>query len=196
MAEKNRDMMMEFNETFLPGCYEIQPNVFIDKRGRFVKTFHQEIFAEHGLHTEYAEAFYSVSKRHVLRGLHFQVPPYEQAKVVYCLVGKILDAVVDLRNGSPTYGRHVTLELSANQANMVYIPVGMAHGFYTLSDTALMVYNVTSVYSPEHDTGILWNSGGIRWPDNEPIVSDKDAKLLPLANFRSPFRYRGESHDG
>jgi dTDP-4-dehydrorhamnose 3,5-epimerase len=188
--------MMEFKETLLPGCYEIQPTVFIDKRGKFVKIFHQEIFAEYGLHTEYAEAFYSISKRRVLRGLHFQVPPYEQAKVVYCLAGKILDAVVDLRIGSPTYGQQVTFELNANQANMVYIPVGMAHGFYTLSDTALMVYNVTSVYSPEHDTGILWSSVEICWPDNEPIVSDRDAKFLPFASFLSPFHYQGVSHDG
>ena len=181
---------MEIRELKLPDCFEIRPTVFNDGRGSFVKTFHREIFAEHGLAVDFAEEYYSVSHSRVLRGLHFQTPPFEHAKLIYCVLGRVLDAVVDLRVGSPTYGRYTTLEMNADQANMVYIPDGMAHGFYVLSKEAILVYNVTSTHSPECDTGIHWNSVGIPWPDDQPIVSARDSNFEYLATFRSPFRYR------
>lgn len=187
---------MNIQPASLPGCYEIHPNVFSDTRGRFVKIFHKEVFAEHKLVTNFAEEYYSVSHQGVLRGMHFQTPPQDHTKLVYCVAGKVIDVVVDLRVGSPTYNKFASFELSDQKANLIYIPPGLAHGFYVLSETAVLIYKVTTVYSPEHDNGILWNSVGIPWPDAEPIVSERDNKFVPLADFLSPFRYREEATNG
>ncbi|RJX16993.1 MAG: dTDP-4-dehydrorhamnose 3,5-epimerase [Desulforudis sp.] len=180
---------MKFIPSFIPGCFEIQPTVLEDQRGLFVKTFHEQIFAQYGLETHFAEEYYSKSYQGVLRGLHFQVPPHDHAKLVYCLVGQVKDVVVDLRLGSPTYGKFASFILSAEKASMVYIPRGLAHGFYTLSDSATMVYKVTSVYSPPHDTGIRWDSVGIDWPSDNPIISERDRQFETFAAFNSPFRF-------
>lgn len=173
----------------LPGCVEIEIDSFEDQRGWFVKVFRHDLFEQLGLRTDFREQYCSLSRRGVLRGLHFQVPPMEHAKLVYCIEGRVFDAVVDLRRESPTYGRHATLELSREAGNLVYIPSGFAHGFYVLSERALLIYNVTSVYSSQHDRGILWNSAGIAWPDNSPIVSQRDAAHPTLNEFESPFTY-------
>lgn len=175
--------------TTIAGCYEIQPRILADARGAFVKTFHAEWFAELGLATHWAEQYYSVSQKGVLRGLHFQTPPHDHAKLVYCIAGEVLDVAVDLRKGSPTYGQHVALTLSATQGNMIYLAPGLAHGFYTLSDSATLVYNVTTVYTPSHDSGIRWDSVGIAWPDGEPRISERDQAFSLLADFVSPFTY-------
>ena len=180
---------MRLTEIALPGCYEIQTNPLEDLRGRFVKVFHKEIFANLGLEINFAEEYCSVSYHRVLRGLHFQVPPHEHLKLVYCVEGRVLDVVVDLRVGSPQYGKFATIELSAQKGNMLYIAPGLAHGFYVLTDKAIMIYKVTSVYSAEHDTGILWNSAGIPWPDPQPIISPRDRGFVTLSEFLSPFRY-------
>src|SRR5208283_2293985 len=145
---------MERMATAIGGCFEIIPRVFADDRGRFVKTFQREVFQAWGLAAEFVEQFYSVSKKGVLRGMHFQLPPHDHVKLVACLAGRVLDAVVDLRRESATYGRHALVELTAEKANMLYVPVGLAHGFYTLSDSALVLYNTTHVYAPGHDTRI------------------------------------------
>lgn len=158
-----------------------------DARGRFVKVFHRQAFAAAGLNTEYPEEFYSVSHRGVIRGLHFQSPPMDHVKLVYCVAGEVQDAVLDLRQGSPTYGCHALIELSAQVGNMVYIPKGLAHGFCTLSETATLVYKVSSAYSPEHDCGVLWNSAGIPWSVTDPILSDRDRAHPPFRAFVSPF---------
>ena len=120
---------MQISETNIHGCYEITPSVFKDERGSFVKTFHQDIFSSHKLETKFAEEYYSVSDRNVLRGLHFQLPPQEHTKIAYCVQGQVIDAVVDLRVGSSTYGKFETFDLSAQKANLIYIPPGLAHGF-------------------------------------------------------------------
>jgi len=182
-------MSLDLRQTGIAGCCEIYPRIFQDERGLFVKTFHQDFFAVHGLATCYAEEYYSFSRRGVLRGLHFQRPPREHAKLVYCVAGEVLDAVVDLRVGSPTYSRYETVVLSAQKANMLYIPPGLAHGFYVTSESATMMYKVTTVYSPEHDSGILWDSVGIPWPDPCPVISDRDRGLLPFSAFASPFSH-------
>lgn len=187
---------MNIQPTSLPGCYEIQPSVFNDIRGKFVKTFQKEIFAQSKLETNFAEEYYSVSHQRVLRGLHFQAPPYEHTKLVYCVMGKVMDVVVDLRVGSPTYGQFATLEVSAQKANVIYIPPGLAHGFYVLSDSAVLIYKVTTVYSPKHDSGIHWNSVKIPWPNTQPIVSPRDSELVAFADFLSPFRYTEEATHG
>ena len=180
---------MRIEKTSIPGCFELFPSVLKDERGHFVKTFHHDVFAGHGLATNYAEEYYTYSHRGVLRGLHFQVPPREHVKLVTCVVGTVVDAVVDLRVGSPMYGRHLTFELSAEKANMLYLPAGLAHGFYVQSANALLLYKVTSVYAPEQDAGLLWNSAGIPWPSDSPIISKRDGTFPRLVDFQSPFVY-------
>lgn len=185
------DGLFELVATGLPGCFEIRPRMFDDDRGRFVKVFRRDVFAAAGLATDFAEEFYSVSRRGVIRGLHFQLPPMDHAKLVYCVAGRVQDAVVDLRVGSPTHGGHGVVELSADAGNMLYIPRGLAHGFCALSETAILVYKVTSVYSPEHDAGIRWDSAGIPWAVDVPILSARDYRHPKLADFVSPFIYQG-----
>jgi dTDP-4-dehydrorhamnose 3,5-epimerase len=179
--------MLTFRKTSLPGCLEIQPSVLRDQRGVFVKTFHWDLFEAQGINTDWREEYYSVSKKGVLRGLHFQTPPYDHEKLVYCTAGEVLDAVVDLRSRSSTYGRYAMFHLKAEVANMVYIPKGFAHGFYTLTETATMMYKVSTVYAPDHDGGILWNSANITWPDSTPILSARDQSFPLLQNFSNPF---------
>ncbi|MDD2853936.1 MAG: dTDP-4-dehydrorhamnose 3,5-epimerase [Desulfuromonadaceae bacterium] len=183
---------MLVNETGIAGCFEIIPRLFRDDRGSFVKTFHSGSFGEQGLVTSFAEEFYSWSKRGVLRGLHFQTPPSDHTKVVTCLSGEVLDAVVDLRTGSPTFGEHRLFNLRAAKATILYIPSGLAHGFMALSEEALMYYQVTTVHDPAADHGIRWDSAGIPWPLDNPLVSPRDAAFPTLKDFVSPFYFREE----
>jgi len=181
--------MITLIESKLAGCYEIQPQIFKDNRGMFIKTFHEDVFKQFALRTDFVEEYYSVSKKNVLRGLHFQTPPAAHTKLVYCTQGMVLDAVVDLRKGSSTYGEFMLFQLSAGKANMVYIPEGFAHGFFVISDSATMMYKVTSVYSPEHDQGIRWDSVGIDWGNRQPIMSNRDQQFPQLQQFLSPFQF-------
>ena len=141
------------------------------------------------MRTDFAEEYYSLSHHGVLRGLHFQTPPMDHAKLVYCADGEVLDAVVDLRRGSPTYGEYQTFIMSSEAGNILYIPSGFAHGFYVTGPSALMIYKVTAVYVAENDSGIRWNSTGIPWPDENPVLSGRDRTLPPLADFSSPFDF-------
>ena len=180
---------MKFIETKIPGCFEIIPLMHKDIRGLFVKTFHKEVFQKYQLNTQWEEDFFSVSRKGVLRGLHFQLPPKNHAKLVYCLAGEAIDAVVDLRKGSPTFGCNITLTLSAKKANMLYVPSGLAHGFYSLSDHLIMMYKTSTAYSPPHDTGILWCSAGIQWPTQNPILSPRDSGFIRFESFNTPFNF-------
>lgn len=181
--------MFELKPTQLTGCYELQPKVFEDTRGRFVKVFHAQGFKAHGLESNFVEEYYSVSNNNVVRGMHFQLPPMDHVKVVYCVQGAVLDVVTDLRVGSPSYGRSTVIELNSVKANSIYIPKGMAHGFCSLCDNSIMVYKVSSVYSPEQDAGILWNSVGVEWPTTQAILSERDKTFIPFEKFVSPFSY-------
>jgi dTDP-4-dehydrorhamnose 3,5-epimerase len=180
---------MDVHETPIPGCFELKLVIHEDIRGRFVKVFQREDFLRHGMTTEFAEVYYSVSHKGVLRGLHFVLPPKDQDKLVYCVQGEVFDAVVDLRKGSPAYGKHALFRLSGERANMVYIPKGCAHGFYALSEQATLVYQVTTAYDPELDAGIRWDSAGIPWPDAVPTLSGRDQGFPTLAEFASPFEF-------
>ncbi len=186
---------MNIIKTNIAGCFEIYPDVFKDERGAFVKTFHQDIFDKHGLTTDFAEEYYSCSKKGVLRGFHFQLPPHDYVKIVYCVFGTVMDAVVDLRKGSRTYGQHAVFELSGEKANALYLERGLAHGYYVMSDFAIVMYKVTTIYAPEHDFGILWNSAGVPWPDDMPILSKRDKGFPPLCQFESPFIYGSRKVD-
>ena len=178
---------MEKIETGIDGCFELQPRVFKDDRGSLVKTFHEDTYVSLGLETNFTEEYYSVSKKSVLRGLHFQLPPHDHVKCVSCISGKIFDVVVDLRKKSPTYKQHFSIILDAEIGNMLYIPKGFAHGFYVLSNEAIFLNRTTVVFKPESDTGIKWNSCGIEWPNMNPILSDKDQSMIPLEEFKTPF---------
>ena len=181
-------------ETPIPGCYELRPSVKRDQRGFFAKVFHRPLWQDLGLRTEFAEEYATYSLPWTMRGLHFQLPPMAHDKVVFCLRGNAFDVAVDLRKGSPAYGKHVSVNLSSMQSNALYIPAGVAHGFCVTGDEALLYYKLTTVYSPEHDAGIRWDSAGIPWPMTEPTLSDRDLALPRLEEFDSPFVY--EPADG
>ncbi len=181
---------MRLEETPIPGCYEIFPVDLRDHRGRFVKPYHLDSLNESGLGFEILEEYYSLSKENVLRGMHFQLPPMATVKLVTCLKGRIFDAVVDLRTDSPTFGRNFSLELTEEKGNMLYIPEGLAHGFCAPGDESLMLYMCSQIYSGPHDTGIRWDSAGISWPVEDPLVSGKDRGLPRFDQFESPFRMK------
>lgn len=183
--------MIELYSSEIPGCYEMHPRIHDDVRGRFVKIFQREIFVTLGLETNFAEEYYSVSQRGVIRGLHFQASPMDHVKVVYCVQGEVFDVVLDLRIGSPTYGQTATFMLSAERGNYLYIPKGLAHGFCAMSDNTVLVYKVSTVYSPQHDSGIRWNSVPIEWPIENPVLSERDMCFEPFTTFVSQFRYEG-----
>lgn len=178
----------------VPGAKRVVLRRFVDARGAFVKTFVHSLFARHGLPTQFAEEYHSVSRRGVLRGMHFQAPPHDHAKVVCCLAGVVLDAFVDLRVGSPTYRQAVTIRLDADEPTLLCLPPGVAHGFYTLSEQALVAYKVTSEHAPSHDLGVRWDSIGVEWPDRQPLVSPRDAAFPALDDYASPFRWSGQTH--
>ena len=180
---------MEICELKIPGAFELRPQVHRDERGSFVKTFHHDAFELRKLATSYREQYYSASHQGVLRGLHFQTPPFDHVKLVSCLQGRIFDVGLDLRKGSPTYGQHFSIVLSSEHGNMLYLPKGFAHGFLTLSQQAIVTYCVTTVHSPEHDTGVNWASAGIAWPNPSPLLSARDEALPRLQDFRSPFDF-------
>lgn len=158
-----------------------------DARGTFVKTFHETTLAQAGIAFTLRESYYSFSKKDVIRGMHFQLPPHQHAKVVFCPQGAILDVIVDLRRHSPTYGHHYATELSAANHKAYYIPEGFAHGFRALTDDAMTYYLVSSVYSAAHDAGIRYDSIGYHWDVREPILSARDLSFGTLADFDSQF---------
>jgi dTDP-4-dehydrorhamnose 3,5-epimerase len=182
---------MEVVELDLSGCFELVPKVFEDARGSFTKVVQRSVFTELGLEADFTEQYHTVSHRGVLRGMHFQLPPSDHVKVVYCTNGEIIDAVVDLRRGSPTEGQNITRRLSAANSRMIYLARGVAHGFYTLSETATVHYMVTSEYDPARDTGVLWSSCGIDWPSAQPATSERDRSFVTLREFESPFDFGG-----
>jgi dTDP-4-dehydrorhamnose 3,5-epimerase len=175
-----------FEKTSLEGLFLVKPRVFGDDRGFFMETFAQRDFADAGIDARLVQINHSKSVRGVLRGLHFQRNPYEQAKLVRCIRGEIRDVAVDTRPDSKTFGKHVATDLSEVNRNMLYVPRGFAHGFIVLSDIAEVEYAVDNVYAPDHEGGIIWNDPdlGIAWPIENPILSDKDKKWPRLRDIR------------
>jgi len=171
----------------LPGAQVIDLPAFADNRGAFVKTFNDSLFRESGICFGLKESYFSVSAKDVIRGMHFQTPPHQHAKIVFCPVGAILDVIVDLRKGSPAYGQHYAQVLSAENHKAYYIPEGFAHGFKSLTEGAVTYYLVSSEYSQPHDTGILYNSIGFDWQLQEPVISARDLSFPALEAFDSPF---------
>lgn len=178
---------MIFIELELAGCFLIQARSFQDYRGSFSKLFHKDLFREQGLAFELAEQLFSRSQRGVLRGMHFQIPPHDHAKLVSCLSGKILDVMLDLRRGSASYGQHLSVELTPAAEQHLFIPRGIAHGFLSLEDDSGVFYSTSKVHHRDSDAGVRWDSFGFNWPVAEPIVSERDAQHPPFATFDTPF---------
>lgn len=181
--------MKEFTETILPGVFEINLFHATDRRGTFVKPYHKDTLETHGLVSEFRESFYSTNKKGVIRGMHFQYPPHEHAKIVYCTSGKLIDVILDLRKGSPTFGKWAHVELSGDNYKAVYLPVGVAHGFCALEDNTTMVYLTSTVHTPVSDAGVLYNSFEYPWPVENPVLSERDLAFPALANLNTPFLY-------
>ena len=184
---------MEIIKTGIEGLLILEPRIFQDARGYFFESFSQREFEEKVGPVHFVQDNESMSTYGVMRGLHFQRPPYTQTKLVRCVSGRVLDVAVDIRQGSPTYGQHVAVELTAENHRQFFIPKGFAHGFAVLSETAVFQYKCDEFYHPEADAGIsiLDESLGIDWriPTDKAILSDKDTRHGMLADFQSPFTY-------
>ena len=182
---------MKFIETKISDLIIIEPRVFGDTRGYFLESYNQKKFEEIVGKTYFVQDNESKSYKGVLRGLHFQKPPFEQAKLVRCIEGEVLDVAVDIRKNSKTYGKHVTVLLSGKNKRQLFVPRGFAHGFLVLSETATFAYKVDNFYAPDHDAGIRWNDKElkIKWgmKDSEFVISKKDAELPFFSKFESPF---------
>ena len=185
---------MEIIKTNIQGLLIIEPKVFGDSRGYFFESFNAKEFKEKtGLNITFVQDNESMSTYGVMRGLHFQRPPYTQSKLVRCVKGKVLDVAVDIRKGSPTYGQHVAVELTEDNHRQFFVPKGFAHGFAVLSETAVFQYKCDNFYAPQADGGIsiLDSSLGIDWkiPTDKAFLSDKDTKHPLLKDFETPFTY-------
>jgi dTDP-4-dehydrorhamnose 3,5-epimerase len=182
---------MKFVNTPIEGLVIIEPTVFEDDRGYFSESYNKKKFEKAIGEISFVQDNESKSSKGVLRGLHFQKPPYAQAKLVRCIEGKVLDVAVDIREGSETFGQHVTVELTGENKKQVFIPRGFAHGFLVLSESAIFAYKVDNSYAPTHDAGIRWDDPtlNIRWGVNERdvLVSEKDVKLPFFLEFETPF---------
>ena len=186
-------MPFQFQPLDIPEVVLVEARAFDDQRGFFMESYKRSAFAEAGIVEIFVQDNYSHSTRGVLRGLHYQNPPAAQGKLVQALRGEILDIAVDIRKGSPSYGRFVTATLSHKNRRLLFVPAGFAHGFLALSDEADVVYKVTSEYSPEHDSGVLWSDPalGIELPLSDVLLSDKDQVLPLLADADNSFGYDG-----
>lgn len=185
-------MAITVQTTAIPGVLVVTPGKHGDERGFFSETYKHSELVRHGVDHTWVQDNHSMSgKRGVVRGLHFQSPPRAQAKLIRVLSGAILDVVVDVRKSSSTYGAHVAVELSSDNWKQLYVPIGMAHGFCTISDRTEVLYKTSSEYAPEAEGGLLWNDPtlGIRWPisSSEATVNKRDTSWPELAKLASPF---------
>ena len=180
---------MKISKTFIEDLLVIEPHLFKDERGFFYESYNKTKF-DKIINIVFVQDNESKSYKGVVRGLHFQKPPFDQTKLVRCVSGKILDVAVDLRINSKTYGKFFSVELSSENNNQLFVPKGFAHGFQVLSETAIVNYKVDNFYNPKSDSGIIWNDKdlSIDWNlDLKPILSPKDLKLKSFKNLKSPF---------
>jgi dTDP-4-dehydrorhamnose 3,5-epimerase len=178
---------MRLAETDINGCYYLNLTTKSDTRGKFVKYFIKKLLFNLNTKLDVHEEYYSISHKNVLRGMHFQIPPYENTKLIICVKGKIQDVILDLRKSSPTFGQYISFILDSNEPQLLVIPNGCAHGFYSFENDTIVLYKVTSSYQPDYDHGIRWNSFGAVWPSLKPILSERDKNLPSLEHFDSPF---------
>ena len=184
-------MPFTFKRLDIPEVILVEAKVFPDERGFFSETFKESIFIENGINTRFIQDNYSHSIKGVLRGLHYQKDPKAQTKLVTAITGEIFDVAVDIRKGSPTYGKWVSEILSEKNHNSLLVPKGFAHGFVVLSEEADVIYKVDEEYSPENDRGLIWNDPtvAVKWPLEKPIVSKKDNEQTHLESIDNNFVY-------
>jgi len=178
---------MKINKTFIEDLLIIEPQLFKDERGFFYESYNKNNL---DIDFDFVQDNESKSYKGVIRGLHFQAPPFEQTKLVRCVSGNILDVAVDLRTNSKTYGKSFSIELSSENNRQLFVPKGFAHGFQVLSETAIVSYKVDNYYNPDSDSGLIWNDKdlSIDWNlDLKPILSKKDLKLISFKELKSPF---------
>ena len=185
---------MNIKSLAIPEVRVLQPRRIEDRRGFFSETWNRRTLRDAGISLDFVQDNHSQSRsRGTVRGLHYQAPPFAQDKLVRVVRGRILDVALDIRRGSPSYGRHVSAEISADQWTQILVPSGFAHGFCTLEPDTEVIYKVTGYFSPEHDLGILWNDPdlGIDWPveENAAVLSEKDRQQPRLKDIESPFNY-------
>lgn len=188
---------MKFMPSAIPDVIVIEPKVFEDGRGFFMETYSRDAFAEHGIREEFVQLNHSLSVRNTVRGLHYQVGR-PQGKLVRVIRGEVYDVAVDIRFGSPTFGRWVGVTLTSGNRKLLYVPIGFAHGFCVLSEYAEFIYACTDTYHPEGERGILWNDPdlGISWPVKEPLLSDKDKRNVRFSEIERHFIYQdGVTHE-
>ena len=180
---------MEIIKTPIEGLLVIKPKIFGDDRGHFFESWSKDSFAKNGLDLDFVQDNQSLSSKGVLRGLHFQNPPYAQGKLVRVIKGSVLDVAVDIRKDSPTYGQHFSIQLSEKNKTIFWIPPGFAHGFVTLEDDTIFTYKCTGVYNKESEGALLWSDKdlNIDWGVESPLVSEKDLVAGSFNNFESNF---------
>lgn len=180
---------MTIEKTELEGVYIIDNFVAKDERGTFVKTFNQKEFKDNELEFEIRESYFSISQKDVIRGMHFQMPPNHHQKLVYVAQGSIIDVIVDLRVNSKTYKKSISVELSSKNRKSIFIPKGLAHGFKSMEDNTITVYNVATEYDLKSDQGIKFDSFGFDWQTDEVIMSSRDKEFMTLDRFceNNPF---------
>jgi dTDP-4-dehydrorhamnose 3,5-epimerase len=182
---------MKFSKVVIDGIVVIEPTVFVDKRGSFLESYNKNEFEKVIGKVSFIQDNESRSSKGVLRGLHYQTPPFAQAKLVRCIEGEVLDIAVDIRKSSPTYGLYHSEVLSCENKKQLFIPRGFAHGFLVLSDSATFAYKVDNAYTKDNEAGIQWNDKqlGIKWgvKESEILISDKDVQLPLFSKFKSPF---------
>jgi dTDP-4-dehydrorhamnose 3,5-epimerase len=182
---------LKVEQTSIEGLVVIEPEIFYDSRGYFFESYNQNLFIKKLGDFKFVQDNESKSSKGVLRGFHFQKPPFEQAKLVRCIEGEVLDVALDLRKNSSTYGKHEKVILSGDNKKQFFIPRGFAHAFLVLSETAIFSYKVDNIYAPQSDSGIIWNDPSllINWgiDDSKLIISEKDKNLDMFKNFESPF---------
>ncbi|MFN5347554.1 MAG: dTDP-4-dehydrorhamnose 3,5-epimerase [Bacteroidota bacterium] len=173
----------------IDGLLLIKPAVFSDERGLFYETYSSNRYSDYGIPSSFAQDNESISKKNVLRGLHFQSPPYDQGKLVRVIKGAAIDVAVDIRKQSPTYGKFIMVELTEENKHQFWIPSGFAHGFLSLTDETIFSYKCTNLYNKQSESGLLWNDKdiNIKWNIDNPIVSEKDMQFTPFNSFKSPF---------
>jgi dTDP-4-dehydrorhamnose 3,5-epimerase/CDP-3, 6-dideoxy-D-glycero-D-glycero-4-hexulose-5-epimerase len=179
--------MIEVQTTAIPGLLILSNPIFNDTRGSFKKIFNKNDFDELSLESNFAELYYSINKKDVIRGMHFQLPPMDHVKMVYVISGKILDVCLDLRVSSKTFGKYFDIALSGDSDIYLYIPRGIAHGFASLEDNTIVHYAQTSCYSKDHDCGIRYDSFGFDWPIKSPVISKRDREFPAFQNWNTVF---------
>ena len=183
-------MSFEFEETKIPGLLVVRPHYHEDLRGSNMKTFHKETFEKQGLKCDFGETMITTNlEKNVIRGFHYQRPPYTQCKLYYCLNGAWNNYSIDLRVGSPTYGEVICIKMDTEDRKLLYIPDGIANAHLVLENNTRVLYQLGSKYMPDYEGGVRWDSVGIDFGDIHPVITDRDAQFPAFSEFESPFVY-------